>query len=138
MLKDEANIKNDDNIEEGIVTEETEVEEEDKKEEGSEGAKSIEDDEVEKDFEAEIEETKVKSGGVIAKLGASIIDQCISLAISFGLLYLFNVILIPFGYKVGDKVLTFLVIYVIVNILYGIITEATKLKKTIGKSILKL
>jgi len=44
----------------------------------------------------------------------------------------------PFGYRFGDKVLGFLVIYVIVNILYGIIMEATKLKTTIGKSIFKL
>ena len=131
MLKDEENIKNDDNnIEQEITTEETIVEDKEEAEESVE--------EEAKDLPVETEEIKDKQVGFLAKLGASIIDQCVSLIVSFVLLYLFNVILIPFGYKVGDKVLTFLVIYAIVNILYGIITEATKLKKTVGKSVLKL
>lgn len=135
MLKDEENIKNNsDNIEDKIETEETEIKNEEESKEASGDTKPLEEDEL----ETESEETNAKSGRFIAKLGANIIDQGISLIISFGLLYLLNVILIPFGYKVGDKVLTFLVIYVIVNILYSIIVEATKLKKTIGKSILKL
>ena len=131
MLKDEENIKNDDNnIEQEITTEETIVEDKEEAEESVE--------EEAKDLPVETEEIKDKQVGFLAKLGASIIDQCVSLIVSFVLLYLFNVILIPFGYKVGDKILTFLVIYAIVNILYGIITEATKLKKTVGKSVLKL
>ena len=134
MLKDEENIKNNDNnIEQEITTEETIVEDKGEAEEALE--ESVE--EV-KDLSVETEEIKDKQVGFLSKLGASIIDQCVSLIVSFVLLYLFNVILIPFGYKVGDKVLTFLVIYAIVNILYGIITEATKLKKTVGKSVLKL
>ena len=134
MLKDEENIKNDDNnIEQEITTEETIVEDKEEAEEALE--ESVE--EV-KDLSVETEEIKDKQVGFLSKLGASIIDQCVSLIVSFVLLYLFNVILIPFGYKVGDKILTFLVIYAIVNILYGIITEATKLKKTVGKSVLKL
>ena len=135
MLKDEENIKNDDNnIEQEITTEETIVED---KEEAEEALEESVEEEV-KDLPVETEEIKDKQVGFLAKLGASIIDQCVSLIVSFVLLYLFNVILIPFGYKVGDKILTFLVIYAIVNILYGIITEATKLKKTVGKSVLKL
>lgn len=135
MLKDEENIKNDDNnIEQEITTEETIVED---KEEVEEALEASVEEEV-KDLPVETEEIKDKHVGFLAKLGASIIDQCVSLIISFVLLYLFNVILIPFGYKVGDKILTFLVIYAIVNILYGIIIEATKLKKTVGKSVLKL
>lgn len=135
MLKDEENIKNDDNnIEQEITTEETIVED---KEEVEEALEESVEEEV-KDLPVETEEIKDKQVGFLAKLGASIIDQCVSLIISFVLLYLFNVILIPFGYKVGDKILTFLVIYAIVNILYGIIIEATKLKKTVGKSVLKL
>jgi ABC-type uncharacterized transport system fused permease/ATPase subunit len=135
MLKDEENIKNDDNnIEQEITTEETIVED---KEEAEEALEESVEEEV-KDLPVETEEIKDKQVGFLAKLGASIIDQCVSLIISFVLLYLFNVILIPFGYKVGDKILTFLVIYAIINILYGIIIEATKLKKTVGKSVLKL
>lgn len=135
MLKDEENIKNDDNnIEQEITTEETIVE---NKEEAEEALEESVEEEV-KDLPVETEEIKDKQVGFLAKLGASIIDQCVSLIISFVLLYLFNVILIPFGYKVGDKILTFLVIYAIINILYGIIIEATKLKKTVGKSVLKL
>lgn len=135
MLKNEENIKNDDNnIEQEITTEETIVED---KEEAEEALEESVEEEV-KDLPVETEEIKDKQVGFLAKLGASIIDQCVSLIISFVLLYLFNVILIPFGYKVGDKILTFLVIYAIINILYGIIIEATKLKKTVGKSVLKL
>lgn len=135
MLKDEENIKNDDNnIEQEITTEETIVED---KEEAEEALEESVEEEV-KDLPVETEEIKDKEVGFLAKLGASIIDQCVSLIVSFVLLYLFNAILIPFGYKVGDKILTFLVIYAIINILYGIITEATKLKKTVGKSVLKL
>lgn len=135
MLKDEENIKNNDNnIEQEITTEETIVED---KEEAEEALEESVEKEVKK-LPVETEEIKDKQAGFLSKLGASIIDQCVSLIISFVLLYLFNVILIPFGYKVGDKILTFLVIYAIINILYGIITEATKLKKTVGKSVLKL
>jgi len=131
MLKDEENIKSEnDIIEEENITEETIVEAQENMEATLENVEELE--KID-----EVEEIKNKSG-FLAKLGASIIDQGISLLASFVLLYLFNLILMPFGYKVGDKVSVFLVIYVIVNILYGIIMEATKLKRTIGKAILKL
>ncbi|GAA0777588.1 hypothetical protein GCM10008908_32950 [Clostridium subterminale] len=136
MLKDEENIKSEnDIIEEENITEETIVETQENMEATLENAEELE--KIEEVEESSNEEIKNKSG-FLAKLGASIIDQGISLLASFVLLYLFNLILMPFGYKVGDKVSVFLVIYVIVNILYGIIMEATKLKRTIGKAILKL
>ncbi|WP_346940577.1 RDD family protein [uncultured Clostridium sp.] len=139
MLKDEENIKSEnDIIEEENITEETIVETQENMEATLENVEELEKiDEVEEVQESSNEENKNKSG-FLAKLGASIIDQGISLLASFVLLYLFNLILMPFGYKVGDKVSVFLVIYVIVNILYGIIMESTKLRRTIGKAILKL
>ncbi len=139
MLKDEENIKSDnESIEEENVTEETIAETQENMEATLENEEVLEHiDEAEKAEECSNENVK-KKGGFLAKLGANIIDQSISLLISFALLYLFNLILMPFGYRFGDKVLGFLVIYVIVNILYGIIMEATKLKTTIGKSIFKL
>lgn len=139
MLKDEENIKSDnESIEEENVTEETIAETQENTEATLENEEVLEHiDEAEKAEECSNEKVK-KKGGFLAKLGANIIDQSISLLVSFALLYLFNLILMPFGYRFGDKVLGFLVIYVIVNILYGIIMEATKLKTTIGKSIFKL
>lgn len=139
MLKDEENLKTDnESLEEENVVEETIVETQENIEATLENEEVLEHiDEVEKVEESSKENVKNK-GGFLAKLGANIIDQGISLLASFALLYLFNLILLPFGYRFGDKVLGFLVIYVIVNILYGIIMEATKLKTTIGKSILKL
>ncbi|MEG1254600.1 RDD family protein [Clostridium sp.] len=82
-----------------------------------------------------VEKKKCRCG---SRLGANIIDQAIGLAVSFVLLYVFNIIIRFFGYRVADKVAVFLIIYVLFNVLYGIILEATKLRKTIGKSIFKL
>jgi hypothetical protein len=140
MLKDEENIKNDD-VEGENKIEQVTMEEKEMLEETLEGidvSEVLEEHNKVEDSPVDNEEIKVKQGGFLAKLGANIVDQGISLLISLALVYLFNLILIPFGYKVGDKVFVFLIIYVIVNILYGIITEASKLKKTIGKSILKI
>lgn len=86
----------------------------------------------------ESEVVEIKNPGFFSKLGANVIDQAIGLAVSFILLYVFNIIIGFIGYRVGDKVAVFLVIYVLFNVLYGIILENTKSRKTIGKAIVKL
>jgi len=88
--------------------------------------------------EIQVEVVEKKKCGCGSKLGANIIDQAICLGVSFVLLYAFNIIIKFFGYRVADKIAVFLVIYVLFNVLYGVILESTKLRKTIGKSIFKL
>ncbi|GEM_PF-1369710 len=158
MLKDEDRLESENNIVEELdiaedTTTDTEVLEESDEIMGSNieqeeceeiMSSSIEQEESEEiiNFNLEEEEedkkVEVRKSGFMSKLGANLIDQGINLAISFVLLHLFNIILLAFGYQVSDKAQVFLIIYAILNVLFTIILESTKLKKSIGKAILKL
>lgn len=131
MLKDEDRLKDENHSEEELDT----VEEIMVENEVLEGSEEIMSSNLEEEDE---EKEEIRRNGFMAKLGANIIDQAMNLAVSFIFLYLFNMILTIFGYRVSNKALVFIVMYVIINLIYAIIFEATKLKKTLGKSILKL
>ncbi|MEG0309013.1 MAG: hypothetical protein RR636_13780 [Clostridium sp.] len=134
MIEKDENLKVENENEEELIHVPTEVKE-------TEDIQQVIDSYIEKDDIMEVQEievVEVENAGFAFKLGANIIDQAIGLAVSFVLLYVFNLIIGFIGYRVGDKVAVFLVIYVLFNLFYGIILENTKSRKTIGKSILKL
>lgn len=81
---------------------------------------------------------KSKLASFFARLIAMVLDQTILIGLSFALLYLFELALKPVGLMVVDRPSIYFIIFVISNIFYGPITESTKLKNTVGKSILKI
>ena len=87
-------------------------------------------------------ETEVKedSKGLIffKKILAGAIDQIISIALSLLLLIVVDFLLKLFGFYIAEREPMFLIMYIIVNIIYGPICASTKLKDTIGrKTVLK-
>ncbi|MEG2291438.1 MAG: hypothetical protein RSA29_15475 [Clostridium sp.] len=134
MMEKGENLKVDNENEEELMHVPTEVKE-------TEDVQQVIDSYIEEEdimVGQESEVVEIKNPGFFSKLGANVIDQAIGLAVSFILLYVFNIIIGFIGYRVGDKVAVFLVIYVLFNVLYGIILENTKSRKTIGKAIVKL
>lgn len=90
------------------------------------------------DFENENEGEKIKKKpGFLKKLLSGIIDQILSIAISLLLLVSFDAIIKLFGFYIADREPMFLIIYIITNVLYRPILEATKLKETIGGKLIK-
>lgn len=90
------------------------------------------------DFEDESEEEMIeKKPGFLKKLLSGIIDQILSIAISLLALVLFDAIIKLFGFQVADREPMFLIMYIITNVLYRPILEATKLKETIGGKLIK-
>lgn len=91
-----------------------------------------------KDVSEEV--AKVKEDGKVIKgirrILAGIADQIISVGLSLIILVAFDFIIKFAGYYVADRVQMFIVLYIIVNILYTPICDATKLKTTIGKRII--
>ena len=88
------------------------------------------------------EETEVKEDGkgliFLKKILAGAIDQIISIALSLLLLIVVDLLLKLFGFYIAEREPMFLIMYVIVNIIYGPICTSTKLKDTIGrKTVLK-
>lgn len=81
---------------------------------------------------------KSKLASFFARLIAMVLDQTILIGLSFALLYLFELVLKPVGLMVVDRPSIYFIIFVKTNILYGPIMESTKLKKTLGKFILKI
>lgn len=88
------------------------------------------------DTEDEKEEIK-KKPGFLKKLLSGIIDQILSIAISLLVLVLFDAIIKLFGFQVADREPMFLIMYIITNVLYRPILEASKLKETIGGKLIK-
>lgn len=92
-------------------------------------------------FEDENEEGKVeeKSGflGFLKRLLSGIVDQILAIAISLLLLVLFDAIIKLIGYQVAEREPMFLIMYIITNVLYSPILEASKLKETIGRKLIK-
>ncbi|MFU7517042.1 hypothetical protein [Clostridium sp. HCS.1] len=89
---------------------------------------------------SEEKEIKEDSKGLIffKRLLAGAIDQIISIALALVLLIVFDLLLKLFGFYIAEREPMFLIMYVIVNIIYGPICASTKLKDTIGrKTVLK-
>ena len=86
------------------------------------------------------EEEKVKQDGKVMKffkkILSGVIDQIISIALSLLLLIVVDLLLKLFGLYIAQREPMFLIMYIIVNIIYGPICASTKLKDTIGRKIM--
>lgn len=87
--------------------------------------------------EEQIEETvteveKEKKAGFLKCFGATIIDQLITVGVTYITVFLIGVILPSFGYKISNRTMMTLVAYIVINIFYGTIFN----NKSIGKRIL--
>lgn len=87
----------------------------------------------------EVEGIKRKTG-FGSKLLASLLDQVFCVGTSIILLFITSVIINMFGYRfvLLGKYNIGIILYIIVNILYGPIMTSSKLKNTFGKTFLKL
>lgn len=84
------------------------------------------------------EDEKVeKRPGFLKRLLSGIIDQILSIAISLVLLVLFDAIIKLIGFRVAERESMFLIMYIVTNVLYRPILEASKLKETIGRKLIK-
>ncbi|MBQ6819793.1 MAG: hypothetical protein IJO26_00685 [Clostridium sp.] len=96
--------------------------------------------EVEEEKSEEVEEEDVAKEGTVYRLFkkvlAALVDQIISLGLALLLLLATNFLLPLVGFQIVEKEPMFLIIYVLVNILYGPICSSTKLKDTVGRKIL--
>lgn len=93
-------------------------------------------------IEEVIEETKREEDSkelrLFKRILAGVIDQIISISVALLLLIVTDLILKIFGFYIASREPMFLIMYVIVNIIYGPICASTKLKDTIGrKTMLK-
>ena len=88
-----------------------------------------------------VEERVKKDSKVVKflkKVLAGIIDQIIGIALALVLLIVLDFLLKLCGFQIAQREPMFLIVYVIVNIIYGPICTSTKLKDTIGrKTMLK-
>lgn len=89
-----------------------------------------------------VEETKKEEDSKALKffkrILAGVVDQIISIAVALLLLIVTDLLLKLFGFYIAEREPMFLIMYVIVNIIYGPICVSTKLKDTIGrKTVLK-
>ena len=89
-----------------------------------------------------VEETKKAEDGkglrFFKRILAGVVDQIISIAVALLLLIVLDLLLKLFGYYIASREPMFLMMYVIVNVIYGPICKSTKLKDTIGiKTVLK-
>lgn len=84
-----------------------------------------------------VEETKKEEDSKALKffkrILAGVIDQIISIAVALLLLIVTDLVLKLFGFYIASREPMFLIMYVIVNIIYGPICASTKLRDTIGK-----
>ena len=89
-----------------------------------------------------VEETKKEEDSkalkFLKRILAGVVDQIISIAVALLLLIVTDLLLKLFGFYIAEREPMFLIMYVIVNIIYGPICVSTKLKDTIGrKTVLK-
>lgn len=90
-----------------------------------------------------IEKTKIQEEDskvlrFFKRILAGVIDQIISIALALLLLIVTDLVLKLFGFYIASREPMFLIMYVIVNVIYGPICASTKLRDTIGrKTMLK-
>lgn len=98
---------------------------------------AMEEIEVMETVEEIVEETKKEEDSKALKffkrILAGVIDQIISIAVALLLLIVTDLVLKLFGFYIALREPMFLIMYIIVNIVYGPICESTKLRETIGK-----
>lgn len=80
-------------------------------------------------------EKKKNKKGFFNKLIVGVVDQAFLLAVSLGVLFIFDFVLRFLGYEVIDRVGVYFIIYVLANILYTPILMSSSLKATIGNKI---
>ncbi|MCF0147539.1 MAG: hypothetical protein HUJ77_03985 [Clostridium sp.] len=95
-----------------------------------------------KSIEEVIEKTKGEEDSKVSRflkrILAGVIDQIISISLALLLLIVTDLILKLFGFYIASREPMFLIMYVIVNVIYGPICASTKLNDTIGrKTMLK-
>lgn len=129
-------LEKEENLVEEVKAENKEVVENTEDEIEEETKVLVEDFEDESKDEIE-EETIEKKPGFLKKILSGIIDQILSIAISLLALVLFDAIIKLFGFQVSDREPMFLIMYIITNVLYRPILEASKLKETIGGKLIK-
>lgn len=78
----------------------------------------------------------VKNNTFMKDILAGVIDQIIVMAGSLATLLIFDLILRLFGYYIVEKQPMFLIIYIIINIIYGPVCKKLKFKETVGKKVL--
>ena len=90
-----------------------------------------------KSIEEIIEEAEKKEDSKVLrffkKILAGVIDQIISITLALLLLIVTDLLLKLFGLYIAQREPMFLIMYVIVNIIYGAICTSTKLNDTIGR-----
>lgn len=86
-----------------------------------------------------VKNTEVKSG-FVARFTANLVDQVLILALTLAVFFAVKGILYLCGLEIkeGYESQMALIEYVVLNLLYVPITETTKLKKTLGKELLKV
>lgn len=93
---------------------------------------------TEEEYSEEKVKKESKAVNFLKNVLAGTIDQIISIALSLLLLIVVDLLLKLFGFYIAEREPMFLIMYVIVNIIYGPICTSTKLKDTIGrKTVLK-
>ena len=95
----------------------------------------VEDDSIEVKDVIEKAEKKKNKGGFFNKLMVGVVDQAFLLAVSLGVLFVFDFIIRFIGYKVVDRIGIYFIIYVLTNVLYNPILTSSSLKNTIGNKI---
>ena len=90
--------------------------------------------ELNNEEEKVIQDSKVIN--FLKKILSGVIDQIISIALSLLLIIVLDLLLKLFGLYIAQREPMFLIMYVIVNIIYGPICASTKLKDTIGRKIM--
>lgn len=96
----------------------------------------VSEDELMEEVNNEVKDTP-KGGSFFKSLLAAIVDQVICVGSSIILLYIINMVMPVFGYRLVDKLTMLLIIYLVLSTLYAPILESTKLKNTLGKSLLR-
>lgn len=106
----------------------------------------VSEEDIKESGEVLIEEQSKEEEGIKRKTGfgskllASLLDQVFCVGTSIILLFITSVIINMFGYRfvLLGKYNIGIILYIIVNILYGPIMTSSKLKNTFGKTFLKL
>ena len=95
----------------------------------------VEDDSIGAKDVIEKAEKKKNKSGFLNKLIVGVVDQAFLLAVSLGVLFVFDFVIRFIGYKVADRVGIYFIIYVLANVLYSPILTSSSLKATIGNKI---
>lgn len=96
----------------------------------------VSEDELVEEVNSEVNDTQ-KGGSFFKSLVAAIVDQVICVGSSIILLYIINMVMPVFGYRLVDKLTMLLIIYLVLSTLYTPILESTKLNNTLGKALLR-